>query len=33
MNEAALWLAPSGNRRARAQTEQALDRLLNGLRT
>ncbi len=33
MNEAALWLARSPAPHALAQTEQALDRLLNGLRT
>lgn len=33
MNEAALWLARSPAPQALAQTEQALDRLLNGLRT
>ncbi|QKW38580.1 TetR/AcrR family transcriptional regulator [Actinomadura sp. NAK00032] len=33
MNEAALWLARSPSPQAQAQTEQALDRLLNGLRS
>jgi AcrR family transcriptional regulator len=33
MNEAALWLARSASPQALAQTERALDRLLNGLRT
>jgi len=33
MNEAALWLARSTDPEARAQTERALDRLLNGLRS
>ncbi|MGY0059846.1 TetR/AcrR family transcriptional regulator [Streptomyces sp. LZ34] len=32
MNEAALWLARSTSPQALAQTERALDRLLNGLR-
>ncbi|MET9860485.1 TetR/AcrR family transcriptional regulator [Streptomyces smyrnaeus] len=32
MNEAALWLARSAGPEAAAQTERALDRLLNGLR-
>ncbi|MGW1955300.1 TetR/AcrR family transcriptional regulator [Streptomyces sp. NPDC001920] len=32
MNEAALWLARSAGPQALEQTEQALDRLLNGLR-
>jgi AcrR family transcriptional regulator len=33
MNEAALWLARSTTPQAPAQTERALDRLLNGLRS
>nr|WP_203596984.1 TetR/AcrR family transcriptional regulator [Actinomadura bangladeshensis] len=33
MNEAALWLARSTTPEAPAQTERALDRLLNGLRS
>ncbi|WP_331772216.1 TetR/AcrR family transcriptional regulator (plasmid) [Embleya sp. NBC_00888] len=33
MNEAALWLARSASAEALGQTEQALDRLLNGLRS
>ncbi|WP_030156718.1 TetR/AcrR family transcriptional regulator [Glycomyces sp. NRRL B-16210] len=33
MNEAALWLARTDRERAREDTERALDRLLDGLRT